>query len=89
MLQTGFYGSLFDVLEKKREVKHEDATRLLILLHPLLIRAHIYVGPHIGTGPVLELGPIFRPVLELGRGRPHTGTHCAKLIGVQGTTFTF
>ena len=33
-----------------------------------------YVGSHVGTGPVLELEPIFRPVLELGRGRPNTGT---------------
>ena len=31
----------------------------------------MYVGPHVGTCPVLELGPIFRPVLKLGRGRPH------------------
>jgi len=43
----------------------------------------IYVGPQVGTGPVLELGPIFRPVLELGRGRPHTGTPCLKLIWCQ------
>ena len=34
----------------------------------------IYVSPHIGTGPVLELGLIFRPVLELGRGRPQIVT---------------
>ena len=31
----------------------------------------IYVSPQIVTGPVLELG---RPVLELGRSSPHTGT---------------
>ena len=35
---------------------------------------NIYVSPHIGTGPMLELGPFFRPVLELGREHPHTGT---------------
>ena len=43
----------------------------------------IYVGPHVGTGPVLELGPIFCPVLELGRGHPHTGTPCLKVIWCQ------
>jgi hypothetical protein len=35
------------------------------------------LAPQIGTGPVLALG---RPVLELGRARPHTGTCSSKLI---------
>ena len=36
-----------------------------------IILRHVYVSPQIVTGPVLELG---RPVLELGRSSPHTGT---------------
>jgi len=36
--------SLFDVLQKKREVKQKDDTRLHILLHTLLIRAQLYAG---------------------------------------------
>ena len=37
-------------------------------------RGYVYVSPHIGSGPVLELGPIFRPMLELWRGRPQIVT---------------
>ena len=44
-LQCGQIPSLFDVLQKKREVEHEDDTRLQVLLHPLLIRVQ-YVLPH-------------------------------------------
>ena len=48
-------------------LKKESHMSLQTLTHDI----YIYVSPQIVTGPVLELG---RPVLELGRSSPHTGT---------------